>query len=220
VTELGSGARSALITAAERLFAANGVDGVSLREIMRAAGQRNTTSLQYHFGDRDGLLRALIDKHSRTVSIRREALLERLDVQPDPRLRDVAAAFVAPLVAKLADPDGGREFLRIAAQLINGGDRRIEADQPISELVHDRAGTLDRWSDRAGRLMPPGTTGSPLHRRFSAMRFAYTELGRRAHTPVDRHNELFASQLIDLVTAILGTDPSPETSLLMDKRRR
>ena len=48
--------RDALRRSAEQLFAAHGVDGVSLRQITREAGQRNTTALQYHFGSRDGLL--------------------------------------------------------------------------------------------------------------------------------------------------------------------
>jgi AcrR family transcriptional regulator len=219
-SEPASAARTALITAAEQLFASKGVDGVSLREIMRQAGQRNSTALQYHFGDRDGLVRALMDKHSIAVSIRREALLDRLEAAMAPSLREVADAFVAPLVAKLADPDGGREFLRVAAQLVNGSDRRIDADQPVAELVYDQAGTLQRWSKLAGPLMPAGTTGSSLHRRFSAIRFGYTELGHRAQLPVDSHNELFASQLTDLVTAIMAADPSPETLRLMRKRRR
>ncbi len=40
-----------IIRAAERLFAAQGIDGVSLREINRSAGQSNTGAVQHHFGD-------------------------------------------------------------------------------------------------------------------------------------------------------------------------
>ena len=63
-------APESLIAAAERLFAARGIDGVSLREINREAQQRNTTSLQYHFGDREGLLRAIMAKHGKQVARR------------------------------------------------------------------------------------------------------------------------------------------------------
>lgn len=35
-----------LITAAEQLFALHGIDGISLREINRAAGARNGSALQ------------------------------------------------------------------------------------------------------------------------------------------------------------------------------
>ncbi len=44
------------MSAAEKLFAARGVDRVSLREINRASGARNAVALQYHFGDRDGIV--------------------------------------------------------------------------------------------------------------------------------------------------------------------
>ena len=53
--------REQLIAAAETLFAERGIEGVSLREINAAAGQRNASSIQYHFGNRDGLLAAVID---------------------------------------------------------------------------------------------------------------------------------------------------------------
>ena len=42
--------RTQLMRAAERLFAERGIEVVSLREINRAAAQRNATALQYHFG--------------------------------------------------------------------------------------------------------------------------------------------------------------------------
>ena len=49
--------RERLIDAAESLFAEHGIGGVSLREINRAAGARNAVAVQYHFGDREGIIR-------------------------------------------------------------------------------------------------------------------------------------------------------------------
>ena len=48
-----------LIETAERLFAERGIDNVSLREINRAAGQKNVAALHYHFGTRESLLEAM-----------------------------------------------------------------------------------------------------------------------------------------------------------------
>jgi AcrR family transcriptional regulator len=213
-------ARSAIISAAESLFAAQGIEGVSLREIMRVAGQRNTTALQYHFGDRDGVIKALVEKHMQSVALRREALLDLIESRPNVELRDAAIAFVAPLIDKLFDPDGGRNFLQIAAQLVNRADHRIDPDEPVGLLVYDGGGSLDRWSDFVKPLMPAGTTGSPLHRRYAAVRFTYIEIGRRAPSLHDDHVALFASQLTDLVTSILGSAVSPETKRLMRARHR
>src|SRR5689334_19919887 len=112
-----------LIRAAEDLFATRGIDAVSLREITSAAGVRNATALQYHFGDREGLLKAVLRKHYDDVEARRHALLDAYEAngasQGPEALRTLVAAFVAPAASKLADPDGGRAFLRIMAQLVN-----------------------------------------------------------------------------------------------------
>jgi len=213
-------ARAALISAAEELFARHGIEGVSLRAITRGAGQRNTTALQYHFGDRDALVRALVDKHMAEVSLRREALLDLMEARGEPTLRDAAHAFVQPLVAKLADPDGGPQFLQVAAQLVNQANRQIDPEEPVGALVYDRRGVQERWARLVEPLMPAGSSGVPLHRRFAAIRFAYTELGRRAHDAPDGDARLFASQLTDLVTALLGAEVSPETRRLLAARGR
>ncbi|MCJ0949908.1 helix-turn-helix transcriptional regulator (plasmid) [Rhodococcus erythropolis] len=213
-------AHSAIITAAERLFADQGIEGVSLREIMRAAGQRNTTSLQYHFGDRDGLLRALVEKHIQSISVRRDAILDLLASHKETSLRDACSALVQPLVAKLNDPDGGREFLQIAAQLVNRDNRVIDPEEPAGAIIYDHSGSQDRWNHLVEHLMPPGTTGSPLHRRFAAIRFVHIEIGRRARSSPDGDHALFSSQLVDLSAALLRAEISEETQRLLDERPR
>ena len=55
--------RARLIAVAERLLAARSIEGVSLNEISKAAGQRNSNVCQYHFGNKQGLLQAILDKH-------------------------------------------------------------------------------------------------------------------------------------------------------------
>ena len=51
----------ALILAAEVIFARDGIDSASLREIASLAGQRNHHAVQYHFGSRDALVQAVFD---------------------------------------------------------------------------------------------------------------------------------------------------------------
>ena len=177
-------ASASLIAAAEQLFADRGIDGVSLREINREAQQRNTTSLQYHFGDREGLLRAILAKHGREVDARRNALLDQYEANGVDDIRALASAFVLPLVAKLHDPDGGRCYLRIAAELVNRSKPARSSPSELSilsdPLGHDPRDSITRWSQLVGPLLPPSVVGPPLHRRYAAMRFAHIELGRRA----------------------------------------
>src|SRR5262249_48885717 len=72
---MGTGERR--LATAEELYGGQGIDAVSLREIQRASGVKNVNALQYHFGDRNGLLTALLEKHSHDVELRRHALLDR-----------------------------------------------------------------------------------------------------------------------------------------------
>ena len=75
--------------------------------------------LQHHkFGDKSGLVQAILDKHVPGIKARREHLLDRLRASKRVTLRGLVQAFVRPVAEKLQDPDGGREFIRINAQLI------------------------------------------------------------------------------------------------------
>lgn len=71
----GDPTRDKIKTAAQRLFSARGIDGVSVRDIVAAAGLRNGASLHYYFGSKEGLLRELvIDGARKSDSARRRAL--------------------------------------------------------------------------------------------------------------------------------------------------
>ncbi|ANH38989.1 putative DNA-binding transcriptional regulator [Nocardioides dokdonensis FR1436] len=214
----GTGARAELIAAAERLFAERGIDGVSMREITRAASQRNTTALQYHFGDRDGLLKALVDKHMDHVAVRRAALLDNIASSDGLTLRMGASVLVQPLVAKIVGDDGGPDFLQIAGELVNRTQRVVDPAEPVGGIIYDHLASLDRWSETFEVLMPEGSTGAPLHRRFAVIRFAHIEVGRRARVGPPIDVPLFTSQLIDLVAGLLGAEVSTETARLLAVR--
>jgi AcrR family transcriptional regulator len=89
-------ARRQLLDTALRLFAAQGIAAVSLREIRIAAKQRNAGALHYHFGSKEGLLRALLERELPPLVARRRALLAEAAALPAGDLRPVAAIFVLP----------------------------------------------------------------------------------------------------------------------------
>ena len=192
-----------LITAAEALFAEHGIQAVSLRELTRAAGARNATALQYHFGDRDGLVGALLDKHAGETDARRHAMLDAYQANGQADLRALAAALVLPLAAKLDDPDGGRNYLRILAELITRPGLRVRVDD-----YDEERNSLLRWRTMVEPLLDADAIR--FHRRFVALRFAILELARRAQDVPSDHG-LFASHLVDLVTALLSAPLSPQS---------
>ena len=68
--------RIAIIEAAETLFATNGIDGVSLRQIGSAIGSSNTSVVAYHFGNKESLVEAIFHYRLPAIEARRLALLE------------------------------------------------------------------------------------------------------------------------------------------------
>jgi AcrR family transcriptional regulator len=213
-TSVQGDTRDQIIRAAEQLFAAHGIDGVSLREINRAAGQSNTGAVQYHFGDRDGLVRALIDKHRRDSEPRRHALLDQYEESGAQDMRALAAALVSPLAAKLADPDGGREYLQISAEFYSRPSRQGKRTPIIGP-----DDSITRWHELLNPLVPEEEL-SVLHTRYPAIRFAFVELARRAAGDPREDDRLFTSHLTDLVTALLASQASTQTTRLLALRQQ
>jgi AcrR family transcriptional regulator len=94
-----------LVAAAERLFAEDGEEATSLRAVTRAAIS-NAAAVHYHFGGRDGLLRAVLDRHLAGRQQRRLRLLDKATDQYGDQVpvEAVVTAVVRPdldLLAKL-----------------------------------------------------------------------------------------------------------------------
>jgi AcrR family transcriptional regulator len=99
------GAPVELLDAAERLIGARGVEGVSLREIGAAAGHRNNSAAQYHFGTKERLLAAVFERRMAPINERR---LELLAAVADGDVRGIVEAWWRPFVeAVLVDPPTG-----------------------------------------------------------------------------------------------------------------
>lgn len=84
-----------MIDAAERIAAEQGLGAMTVRAVQEAAGQANKSAVQYHFGDRDGLIRAVVDARMAPANERRTSMLLALD--DDAELRDLVEAYVLPL---------------------------------------------------------------------------------------------------------------------------
>jgi AcrR family transcriptional regulator len=114
-----SSTRDRLVAVAERCFAERGIEGVTLNEVYKASGEKNKNVLYYHFGSKEGVVQAILDKHRPGIAARRDALLDEAIAKGNgtPALRDIVRAAVEPVAEKLNDPDGGKYFVRIAAQI-------------------------------------------------------------------------------------------------------
>jgi AcrR family transcriptional regulator len=113
--------RIAILLAAERLFADRGFS-VSLREIGVAAGQRNHSAVQYHFGTKERLVEALFEYRMVSRNRRRLELIERLRAAG--QTADVAVltdALARPIAEHVLDNRGRSAYARFSARLILSG---------------------------------------------------------------------------------------------------
>ena len=123
----GGNTRQKILLTAMRLYAEQGLHGVSLRTISAQSGTRNSAAAQYHFGNRLGVIEAIIEfiiEHLRPAF--REGI-ERLEGQETPTPRDVVSVIFAPYLALNVGPPWGRWALRFMAHLHTDNTREISA---------------------------------------------------------------------------------------------
>ncbi len=112
----------------------------SLIEITRQAGQRNRSALNYHFGSRDGVLCAVLDRHVAFLAQREGELLAVAATAPVDDVASVVEAIVRP-AAELAECDWrGRCCLLIIAEL---------AEEDPATFSPELASVLDRTGGNA-----------------------------------------------------------------------
>lgn len=140
-------ARTALLDAAERLFAEAGIAQVSDRRVAEAAGNTNHSAVHYYFGGREGLLRALITRHSAPLEEPCRAMFAR----SDSLLGDVRSLVMPSMdaLAALPRPSWRARFLSQAASdpataaLMRASTEATPTAALVSRSVIARLGHLD-----------------------------------------------------------------------------
>lgn len=97
-----SDAAEHLKAVALRLFAERGIDGVTVRQIAEAAGQKNHAVVGYYFGSKEALVRELIVDGARAIDIRRNAWLDSCEAKGGPH---TVAEVIEGMIETSLDPD-------------------------------------------------------------------------------------------------------------------
>ena len=128
-----------------RLFAERGVDGVTVREIASAAGQKNHGVVGYYFGSKEALVREIIVDGAIAIDQRRNALLDQLEGEGGPRdVREVVDVLIFPA----ADPDD-HYYLRFIVMLT-----MTHRDLMMDALENRWNSGYQRCLDHLRKLMP------------------------------------------------------------------
>jgi AcrR family transcriptional regulator len=195
--------RLALMRAAEQLFSQQGVDRVSLREIAIAAGQRNVSAATYHFGSKRELIEAILERHSLPVQ---DSWAPAFLQDPEHRLglHELLELLVRPMVAKIDDPDGGRCYLELSAELV------ASRSFPMMGM---RVATTPGTQEMAKRIAAHGAEVAPMIRVIRSTRLASVLFGsigdylRLINNGVEIPREQFVSDLVNALASLARAEP-------------
>lgn len=140
----------AMLDTAERLFARKTIAGVSIREIVRESGQSNTNALHYHFGTREALIGALMERRIRALDAMRG---HRLDEWEAAGREETVQALIALTIDVLADvvrrESWGPDYVCVAAQAL------FSPEISLRELIDPQAWSAQtRINRKLRRLLP------------------------------------------------------------------
>ena len=120
-----------ILIVAERLFAERGFAGATLRNVVSEAGV-NLAAVHYHFGSKEELFRAVVQRFARPVVEQELKLLSELEAKAGrPSVEEILTAMVKPSLEILSQDDDRHS---IRAQFM--GRCRTEPE-PIQSIAYD-----------------------------------------------------------------------------------
>ena len=205
VATRGDRTREQLLDVAEQLFGRSGISNVSLRQIRLAAGQGNAAAVQYHFGDRDGIVQAIAERHGPRVLAIQAELIDRIDVGAGSPVGPLIDAFVRPSAMYIAIGPSERAWIKMLAELL--------ADPQIS-LESLTAGSSDQAVELARRILDHLLVTVPAElaaeRMLAVSQFTVHLCADRARVCDDptstrrlSSDEAFAQNLVDMAGGAL-----------------
>ena len=114
--------RERILNAAEALFADNGFDGTSVRDVARTVGLQ-TAAVSYHYASKDDLFDGVISRRASVMTAHREQALAQLRAAAGTRpitLDKLVRAYVQPFVESASHGDPGwRHYAALMGRLAN-----------------------------------------------------------------------------------------------------
>lgn len=213
--------RQLLMRTAEALFAEKGIDNVSLNQINKAAGQRNTSALHYHFGNKKGLIDAIVYEHYANIDNDINARLDAFDgsAKQHKTPRKLLECMVIPFSDQLDTP-AGINYLLIVNQVFMKSSEMILKGHPDGE---------DKARPRAFALFRQMMANLPreiiVARQVIHANMIFNALATYAQTRREdpQHNlgskALFVSNLLDNLVSSMQAAPSKETLAVTEQEK-
>lgn len=196
--------------AAEQCVAEHGLAGAPVTVIHKAAGQKNASATNYHFGSRNGLISKVLEDRMPRLNadrMRRLAEITRDDAALPP-LRDIIAVWVYPLANELRPRAEGNYYLRFLDRL-----RHDESENFAAEIVALQQGYRAIFSLLSQHLrdLPPVVRASRIalaaEQIISSLARLEADIQSHARTK-DELPMLAIENLIDYITGGLAAPAS------------
>jgi AcrR family transcriptional regulator len=142
--------RQRILNAAECLFIVHGFEASSLR-LVTAKAKVNLAAVNYHFGGKDELFRAMLARRLDPLNEERVALLDAYQNAGGPlSCETILSAMLIPALAIARDSRrGGRDFLRLL------GRAYVDPSPVPRNFLSERyAPMIARFKDAFGRALP------------------------------------------------------------------
>lgn len=141
--------RDSLLDAAEALFVEHGLEGASLRAITHRAAA-NLAAVNYHFGSKEGLVRAVFQRRLSPIQTERLRLLQEEEAQDGGTVEGILRAFIAPaLHVKAAWSAERTDVSKLVGRVFHEPN-----DEVRTFLMSEFAPLVHRFVAALGRLLP------------------------------------------------------------------
>ena len=148
---MAANTKERILNVAERLFADRGFPATSLRDLTSEANV-NIASVNYHFGSKDALLAAVLERRLGPINARRLELLDAIESAAGtgaPSAEDVIRAFLSPPFQKRQEwGAGGDNFLRLMGRILS------ETNQEFRATFRQFDGVFRRFGQALQRALP------------------------------------------------------------------
>ena len=204
--------RQALMRAAEKLIAHNGIENVTTRDILTEAGQKNTSALQYHFKNLKGLITEIHVERSDETQAKRAELLDAVLTGPDkPTLRQICGLMVQHVFDLARSRIDFRRYVKAF-----GHELSLSETSALSKATSQGGGGSS--GQQVGTLLkdalPCLDDGAYRRRMESAVRLCSASMYHQARQPNafrGKQSDLFFNSLLDALVGLLSAPESDET---------
>lgn len=186
----GADTKSKILDVAEELFAEEGLDRVSIRDITDAAGV-NLAAVNYHFGGKEELIGAVFERRIKPLNDARIEAIDQLQRQAGartPKVEQILEAFILPALSCCRKGEKeGKAFAKLFGRCLAEPRPEVEAllrrlFDPLAEKLDDALlkalphlsrpeifwrmkftfGAFHHWLLTRERFLPPWAEGSSV----------------------------------------------------------